>query len=282
MFFDKISNSWNFATQSYSVLWDHKSLLVFPIVSLLGMAVVLMTFLFPMGILEALTAGSSSTAGESIGGAALAVMGVLLCVGIYFVTAFFNAALVACTFQAIEGREPEIGHGFAVASKRAPSLLGWALISAVVSSILGSLEKHDRIGDIVSDILGMAWSAMTYFVIPIIVVEGEGPISAVKSSTRTLRDTWGEALLGNFSLGLLGFLLALPGGLIIFGGVSMGMNIPIMALGGVWVFLAIAASSAADAIFKALLYDWATGASIDPAIDTSGFGEAFASKGGRW
>ena len=43
---------------------------------------------------------------------------------------------------------------------------------------------------------------MTYFVVPVLVVEKLGPIDATKRSMSLMYRTWGEALVGKVGLGL--------------------------------------------------------------------------------
>ncbi len=43
---------------------------------------------------------------------------------------------------------------------------------------------------------------MTYFVVPVIVVEKLGPLAAGKRSFEVLKRTWGESLVANFGVGI--------------------------------------------------------------------------------
>ena len=63
-------------------------------------------------------------------------------------------------------------------------------------------------GQIVSSIVGLAWNLATYLVVPVLVVEGIGPVEAVKRSAHLLKKTWGEQIVGNFSISLVFVLLA--------------------------------------------------------------------------
>jgi hypothetical protein len=58
-------------------------------------------------------------------------------------------------------------------------------------------------------ILGMAWSIVTIFVVPVLVYEGLGPIEALKKSTQVIKKTWGESLIKVLGLGLIQFLVFL-------------------------------------------------------------------------
>src|SRR5207237_471760 len=92
-------------------------------------------------------------------------------------------------------------------------------------------------------IVAFAYYFCNYFVVPVLVVEKVGPIDAVKRSMSILRKTWGEALVGHFGIGFFVFLLALPGVLLLFVAVALGMVNPVagVALGVLAVlYLALA------------------------------------------
>lgn len=42
--------------------------------------------------------------------------------------------------------------------------------------------------------MDIAWAIVTYFVVPVLVVDGVGPIQAVKRSSAILKRTWGESV----------------------------------------------------------------------------------------
>ncbi len=114
--------------------------------------------------------------------------------------------------------------------------------------------------------------------IPVIVAEGLGPVAAVKSSMQTLKKEWGTALMGNFSLGMFGFLLMLP---VIGIGFLLGTMISVPVAIAVAVplgILAVLVSATADATFKAYLYSFATGKTLPTGVNTSTMREAFSQR----
>jgi hypothetical protein len=199
---------------------------------------------------------------------------------------FFNSALISCVMQVISGEEPRIDRALAVSGKRLPQIIGWALVSAFVGVLLKVIENaHERAAALVAAILGTAWSAMTYFVVPVIVLDGVGPVEAVKQSLSILKRTWGTALVGNFSLGLVGLLFMLPLyllgiAMIALGVISGSLAVAVLCIAvAVALFvLAAAISSSAGTVFTALLYSFASGRSIPEGIDDSEFAQAFVPK----
>lgn len=290
--FASMKRSWEFAKISYGILWDHKSLIIFPLVSTIAAALVTASFLVPLwttGTLEMwMEFMNSESATQATTGDQIWMYTVLFLFYFcsYFVIVFFNAGLTACAMKVVSGEPPSIGYGFSMAAKRLPQILAWALLSAVIGVVLKIIENmNEHAGRWVAALLGSAWTALTYFVVPVLVMDGVGPIMAIKLSLGTLKGTWGEALIGRFSLGLLSFLIMLPfliivGVMVAMAFVSGNMTNMILAitLGVAIVIIVSAFNSAADVVFKALLYNYATGRSVPSEIDTSNFAAAFAPK----
>lgn len=286
--FDKISRSWEFAKMSYRILWRHKELIVFPAVSMIAAMIVTASFFFPLAMTGTLWKWLAfmDTETEGGGGVLVYVTAFLFYFCNYFVIVFFNVGLIANVFRAINGEATSISYGFAFAFRRLPQIVLWALVSAFLGVAIKALEKcHKKAGKIIAAVLGATWTALTYFVVPIIVVEGVGPVQAFKKSVATLRETWGTAVVGGFSLGMLGFLVLLPF-LVLFAVLAFlaigGKSIvgTAMALTGIFVLVMLhaAITSAADMVFKALLYCHATGRSLPADVDSSELAFAFVAK----
>lgn len=203
----------------------------------------------------------------------------------YFAIAFFNTGLIACAMKIMEGQVPTVGYGFKVAIKRLPQIAAWALVSAVVGLILKIIENgHDKIGRIIAFFLGGAWTILTFFVVPVIAVEGVGPFKAVKRSFGTMKEAWGDSIAGNFSLGLMTFLVTLPIYIVLFAAFILVMGtapslatfVVMVAVTIMVVALIAVVSSAADTVFKAILYSFASGKTMPAGIDTDAIASAFA------
>lgn len=179
----------------------------------------------------------------------------------YFIVIFFNSAIVACAIYRMRGGNPDLMTGFRAALQRLPQIAGWALVAASVGVLLRALQsRSNRIGRIAAGILGMAWSVVTFMVIPVLVVERKGPIDALRESASMLKKTWGEQLVGNFSFGLIFFILALMGlvPLIIgFMAPIMALKIIMLAFAGFYLLLLILVNSALHSIFQAAMYLYA-------------------------
>ncbi len=142
---------------------------------------------------------------------------------------------------------------------------------------------------ILGGLLEFAWAVVTYFVVPVLVVDGVGPIEAVKRSSAILKRTWGETVAGAGGLGIIAFLLLLPAFIVI----ALAFALP---LTGAWnnigmvlavllpvVILYIIALSvvfgALGAIFRTGTYIYATTGTAPTAFDPALLQGAFRPKG---
>ena len=124
---------------------------------------------------------------------------------------FFNSSIIACAVIRMDGGNPTIGDGLQAAANRFPQIAGWALIAATIGFLLGMIESGSQRGrGIITSILGISWSMISYLAIPLIVVEKTNPLFALDFSMDMMRRTWGENVIGNFSFGLIFALFALP------------------------------------------------------------------------
>jgi heme/copper-type cytochrome/quinol oxidase subunit 3 len=200
----------------------------------------------------------------------------------YFVVIFFNCALVACATIRMGGGEPTVGDGFRLATARLPAIMGWALISATVGLILHVIEERsEKIGQIVSALLGTAWSLVTYLVVPIMVVENKGPFDAFKDSSALLKKTWGEQVIGNSSFGLVFFVLGIPAYLLIFLGIASAKGPALLACFGLAVayFIVLAlVQSALQAIFQTAVYLYARNGQVPEGFEEEYLSGAMTSR----
>ena len=251
---------------SWDVLRQDKELLLFPLFSGVCCVLVLASFAGPILAMTDWQAASDSMApgavqaltqsdGNPLAGQALHMLTLFLFYFCnYFVIIFFNAGLIACARIRMEGGDPTVADGLREAWARLPAIAGWAVIAATVGLVLRMIEERSNlVGKIVAGLLGMAWSITSFLVVPILVIENEGPVSSLKRSAAMLKKTWGEQIIGNFSFGLIFVLLALPGVLLLMLGVTAN-SVPLIVV-SVLYFIGIAlAQSALQGIFQAALY----------------------------
>jgi len=279
--FDRMANGWELAKASLNVLRLDKELLLFPLLSGIACLLVLASFAVPLWGSDYLEVLSDDQQGP---GDILAYVLMFLFYFVnYFIIVFFNSALVACAVLRFRGEDPGISDGLGAATRRLPQILAWAAVAASVGVILKAIEsKSDRVGEVVSGLLGMAWSITTYFVVPVIVVERADPFSAFKRSASIMRRTWGESLFANFGIGAIAFLFSLPSIAVIIGAFYMMDQIgPVLvgvavAVAVLWLLIVSLISTALDAIVLAALYMYAADNTVPRYFDAGMLEHSFA------
>lgn len=279
--FDRISNGWTLAKQSWEVLKLDKELLLFPLISGISCLLVLASFAAPLygtGYLETVMNERADAGQDPI---AWVILFAFYFVN-YFVIVFFNTALIACAIIRFRGGDPTVADGLRAAGNRLPQIAAWALVSATVGIILKAIEgRSERAGQFAAALLGGAWSIATYFVVPVLVVEKVDPITAVKRSFAVLRKTWGEALSANFGIGLftfLGILLALAP--LILGGFALANGMTAVGVAGIAcgilaMITVSLVSSALNSILLGALYLYAADGEVPQQFDASVLRDAF-------
>ena len=256
--FRTIGHTFELMKMSWRVLMLDRELILFPIMSGIALLVLVGAMIGiggATGTLDRIDSGSEESfmAGDAILGAVLVFFSSAIVI-------FFNAALIAAALERLRGGDPNIGSGLRAASAHLPQILAWALITVVVSLILQALRERGGIaGSIASMIGGIAWGLATFFVIPVLVSEGVGPIEAIKRSAALLRQTWGRQVAADFGFAIVGIaavlVAAAPAALLflfVHPLVGIVVGVPLIAV-------AIGTVQALEGIFKAALYDYARG-----------------------
>jgi hypothetical protein len=254
-FFARLKTGWRLAKDSFTVLRKQPELMVFPLIS--GVAGLLFI---------ALLFGGSYVIGafesQALGIAVLFVF----YLGTSFLAAFFNGGLVYSARNAFEGRDPSVKRGLREAWTHVRPLLAYAIISAIVGLLLRAIENQDNLAAQVAAIfVSVAWSVVTYFIIPVIIFEDVGVREMFERSGETFKNTWGETAGANFGIGLFSFavmavgLLIAAGIMLLFtssagtGGFVVGAVIAGTLLLGIFLFV-----SALGVVAKTALYVYAT------------------------
>lgn len=282
--FERFSNGFALARQSWEVLKREKHLLFFPLISGVCCLLVMASFALPLIASEDVRAAFQ--AAEEGDDPLQNPLYLVVLFGFYFVNyfviIFFNSALIACAVKSFYGESPTIGEGLRASMARLPQIFAWALISATVGLVLRVIEdRSEKVGAIVAGLLGMAWSAVTYFVVPVLVIEKAGPLAAIKRSGAILKSSWGEAIGAKGGIGFFCFLATLPFiGLIIGGGVVMmnvtSLGIALIACGVIGLLIVSLVSSALSAIVQAAIYMYGSSGDAPSGFEASNLRGAFA------
>lgn len=254
----RISYTWSLMGASWGVLKKDREILVFPFIAGICTLLISASFLIPFYTSGNWMPPDSDASFQQQLNYYLILFAFYFCN--YFILIFFNSAVVACAEIRMRGGDPTVRDGIQVAVARLPLILGWALLSASVGLILRIIEDRiSSVGKLIVGVLGMAWSVVSFLVIPILVIEKKGPVTAFKESTMLLKKTWGEQLIGTFSFGLIFFLLAIPAALLIAVGAATGSAgmIFFIVLAVVYILILASIQSALQTIFQAAVYLYA-------------------------
>jgi hypothetical protein len=152
-----------------------------------------------------------------------------------------------------------------------------------VGLVLSALRNRGgAAGSLASGILGIAWSLLTFFVIPVMIFEEKGVIDSIKESMGLFRKTWGENIVGSIGLGLV----MIPVILVLFllmGAVFTGSTLflPLAAFFVLLLGVSAVVYSALRGIFVAALYIYARTGSVPQAFTPDLISHAFQAKGGN-
>jgi Family of unknown function (DUF6159) len=272
---ERIANSWDIAKRSWAVLRSDKSLAWFPVLSFIGSLVVAGVV---VGLIALMGVDDSSN-GDSLKPLGWVLVGFGY-VGLALVQTYFLAGLVAGADERLRGGRSTVSGAMQVANSRLHRLLPWALVSATVSIALSMLERYGIVGRIVAGLVGMAWNLVTFLTIPILVIEDVAVGQAFRRSRDLFKKTWGENVVGQAGLGVLGFLVVLPAIALIALGVAIGTAglIVFGAVGGVWIVVASTVLAALNGIYRTALYRYATSGEVPVDFAGADFNGAFRPK----
>jgi hypothetical protein len=207
-------------------------------------------------------------------------IGVIGLFALGMVAQFFAAVLIAGANERLDGGNPTLGSAFSKASSRTGSILGWSIVNSTVGMILSAIrEKAGFLGVAVTSLIGAAWNVITWLAVPVIIVEGVGPITAIKRSVQLLKQTWGENLIAQIGLGAIGLVLMLPA-MVLFG--LLFFAIPVVAIALFILYIAVVGSvmAALSAIYRTALYRFAVGLPNGDAFSDDVLARAFRTKSG--
>jgi hypothetical protein len=294
----KFMVSWQLLRSSFRVMRENPRLLWFPVISLTATLVLLALFLAPvvaalvfhptghawtepghwkvlLAQLRSITHGAPGSGFWSTRAGLYSFFFVVYLVSHFFAT-FFNVAFYHEVIKAFNGEIVSLRNGFRFAVSRMRAIAMWSLLAATIGMLIRSLEERfGWFGRLAFSFIGMAWSAATVFVVPVIIRENNlNPIDMLRDSARILRQAWGESLVGYVGLRLGGTiaLLCTIGLAISCAFVSVGLHQHafIVPLAVSWVTVLVISSfviSVAGDIYRCALYIYASEGVVPEPFD---------------
>ena len=263
------------AKASWAVLQHDRELAVLPILGALASIAVVLAVGLPIWLsTDGIDDGGSSAGSDPM----LWIGGIIILFAVTVITVFFNAAVVSGARERFSGGDPTISSAIKGAFSRLHVIVPWAILALTVGMIIRLIQSSDNIvARILGSLLNMAWGVLTFLVVPILVVEQTGPFQSLSRSGELLRHTWGENLIAQVGFGIIGFVAAIPGIIIIAIGASAGSVGALVAIviGFGWIALVSVVISTLTAIFQMALYLYATTGQVPMGFEQSGISDTF-------
>ncbi len=259
-FFDTISRGWKMSKLSMVVVKHDPELMFY--VALSGVFSILV--FIGMAIPEIL---QMSWIYDENGAMTPAYMAFIFCgyMVLSIIVTFWNSAIIANAHIRLSGGDPKFTDGISAAMKRIHIIIIWGMIAGTVGLLLKMLNtaaKNEKnpglavLAAILHFIGAAVWWMMTFFIIPHLVIEGQGIGDAMRSSKDMFFKRWGENVVSGLGIGLISGLIGFV--IIVF---SVGLIVLIpdlwyigLTIGAAAMTILICWSSAAEQVAVAALY----------------------------
>lgn len=285
--------SFQLVKESFRVLMRDKSILVFPLlsaavlISIYGGLVASLYFYYG-GIDQVLEFFRGITHGNYL---TLAIWIPLVLVS-FFVAKFFDAAMMTSAYISLKGGNSKVSDGIENSVKHLGTIFKWSIVSFLVNWVLSAISrKAGIVGAIVTWVARIAWELVTMFVLPVIIFEHVGIRESIPKSAQLFKRTWGENLVGQFSIGTVLAIFIFLGlsifvglvALVMSSGLSLGLGFLFVPLGIFLIYLLIVGvvSSALGSIFSTALYIYATTGQVPSAFSPDLIKDAFKPKSSK-
>lgn len=283
------SRSWRITRLSFGVINKDRELIGFALLSFIFSTLFAVAMIVPSIVPTVMEGGVSETSLEVY----QYVILFLTYFGLALIATFFNVCVVYTTKIRFEGGNATFGESMQFAFSKIGLIVQWSLVSATVGLILRILDNlASRLGkggqivaQIIIALIGMTWSIVTIFVVPVLVFEGLGPIPAIKRSTQVIKKTWGESLIRSIGLGLIQLLI-----FVMIIGATIGLGYLLnsayefvgvliaIGIGVVLLFITGLIFSVANMVYNTALYVYASNNLIANGFDEDVVRSAFTSK----
>jgi hypothetical protein len=249
----RIKRGWGLTKKSWALLNGHRELIRFPLYGAVATVPLAILFFGP---------GLYLLDKDSLAGAIP-----LLVIGVYVLSVvgfYFSVGLAAAANMIFDGQRATVADGLAVARANFSQICGWAAISTAISVFMAVLENQGGIaGNIAARLVGMAWSLVTFLSVPVIAIEGTGPVETLKRSASIFRQRWGQQITGNIAIGAAVFLIGvLPAVVLIVAGIALWSSASflgalLVVIGALVLAIAMLVSRALSGVFGVALYRYA-------------------------
>ncbi len=287
----RFATSYQLAKESFSFLRKDPEMLWFPILEMLAgiafLAIVAAAgyVAYQNGMLPSISEGADG--GEAPLTYVEYMFMAVVYLGLAFIGAMGQGAIVAVAHKRMQGIDPTFKDGARAVFERLPALFLWAVFTATVGVVLRFIgERLGWLGKLFDFAGQVAWSLLTFFIVPVLVIEKQPVPASIRRSAGIFKQRWGEALITSVGLGAF-FGALMLGVILLFGGlliVSVIMEsfvttfILFIAMLGSLLVLGLVQGTLST-VFKTVLYEYAATGIIPSAFSPELVTGAFQAKG---
>jgi hypothetical protein len=269
-----LDRTWGLYKQSFNILSADAEIVLFPVMSAVSAVLLAAGFFYPLyrsGLFKGLDP-------QNLPWEIYAILFIWYFLN-YLVIVFFNSALVGCANMRLSGGDPKVRDGFRIAFQRIDKIVAWAFVAATVGVVLDTIRNKSNklVGRLIAGGLGIAWTLVTYLIIPVIILEDRTTYDSIQRSAELFRKRWGEQIAGNFGFGVLNLILLLPALLI---ALLLFKVDPVLAvIFAIWYIVILAAiTSAVRGVFTVVLYRYASTGDLPQGFSTRQIDSAFGER----
>lgn len=131
----------------------------------------------------------------------------------YLIACFFRAVLIYCLYQFLKKESINFKKGFFAARKNILNIIKWTITDVAIKTGTGFINREETnyIKSSISSATVLTWDLLTIFVVPVIILENLSPKEAIIKSSQLFIKTWKNAVVFDFSLGIIFLILAIIG-----------------------------------------------------------------------
>ncbi len=272
--FTRMARGCHLGIRSLIVVLRDKTLLVFPMIPF--------TTVIAMATLFWWLIGSDLLLWSIITTHMLKARSLLIAFSMYLVfgavSVFVSVALASCTRITLEERDSKFLDGFRQAVRNTHWVIIWALIAWTFGPILNLLDHQRHTTLWVRKMLKSSWSTVSYFVIPILVVDQVNVFSALRRSVEGMSKAWGKGAVSRLGLYWFFLLLNIPTFVLIaLGHYPDGPwpnSLTLVVL--VYIYTTIVVYQTAASVLSVVLYKYASDGTVVPGFKAEHLKNAFA------
>ena len=215
-----LKSSFNFLKNNKDLLWIPAATLAFYALSMF----VEFNYLF----------ADSFKLAQSVSHTALYVSLGIMVLALLVVTNLLSCAFYVCTLNRLQNKPCTVTEGISESTRFIFKMLAWSSIKIVMDTIFHSIARLGRVGRILEIFMQVSWGILSMFVLPIMIMQNVGPITALKKSGTMIKKNWRKNFSMTFIFGLL--TIAFVG----LGYLLLGTNEILAVVGSTTIYVAMA------------------------------------------